>query len=223
MFIHQDFQQFFPHPDGKFPTKYPSVTRILSATEDRSGLDAWIARVGEAEAARISKESTEFGNSLHDRIERYFLHPDIPLEELPPGRLSFTYDALQSKLSQKDIVPVGIEIPLQSHILQVQGRADFIGYINGELHIVDWKTSKKMKERKWIGNYFKQATAYALCFKEMTGIPVKHLSIVICGELFCQWESDLTKNWVSKLKESFDEYKAITDISLGSNGSVYSD
>ena len=34
-------------------TKLPSVTTILSATKDKAALDAWAARVGEAEAEQL--------------------------------------------------------------------------------------------------------------------------------------------------------------------------
>jgi hypothetical protein len=37
--------------------KLPSVTTILSATKDKSGLDAWAERVGRDNAERIKKRS----------------------------------------------------------------------------------------------------------------------------------------------------------------------
>jgi len=39
----------------------PSVTTILSATKDKKSLDAWAARVGEAEANRIKNEAATVG------------------------------------------------------------------------------------------------------------------------------------------------------------------
>lgn len=204
MFISDDFAQYFPITDGKFEVRYPSVTRILSALSDNRFLEEWRSRVGKEVAERISKESSEFGNSLHSRIERHFLKEE--LEEIGPGRLSFTFSQLLSKLKLKTIDPVGIEVPMQSKVVRVQGRCDFIAIVDGELTIIDWKTSNKPRMKSWNDGYFIQAAAYALCFKEMTGVLPKKLAIVICGEQFCQWETEDLLPWVAKLKEKVHAY-----------------
>lgn len=204
MYLVPEFEKFFPVTDGKFEVRYPSVTRILGALSDKSFLEEWIARVGQEEADRISKESTEFGEALHSRIENFLMGE--PLEELKPGRLSFTFDSLLGKLRFKKVKPIGLEVPLQSHVVKVQGRCDFVGYVDGELVILDWKTSKKPRMKSWNDSYFIQAAAYALCFKEMTGILPKKLCIVICGEQFCQWETEDLLPWVQRLKETIREY-----------------
>ena len=204
MYISQEYEQFFPVKDGKFEVRFPSVTKILGALSDKSFLEEWKARVGEEEANRISRESTEFGDSLHNHIENYFL--GNPLPDLKPSRLSFTFSQLLSKLKLKTIDPVGIEVPMQSKVVRVQGRCDFIAIVDGELTIIDWKTSNKPRMKSWNDGYFIQAAAYALCFKEMTGVLPKKLAIVICGEQFCQWETEDLLPWVAKLKEKVHAY-----------------
>jgi genome maintenance exonuclease 1 len=207
MYVIPEFSQFFTVTDGKFPVRYPSVTKILGALQDKTFLEEWKARVGQEEAARISKEASEFGDALHNRIERYLMGEE--LEELKTGRLSFTFQSLLGKLRFKKIKPVGIELPLQSHIVKTQGRCDFVGYVDGELVILDWKTSNKPRIKSWNDSYFIQAAAYALCFKEMTGVLPTKLMIVICGEQFCQWETEDLLPWVAKLKEKIREYYKI--------------
>lgn len=204
MYIDSSFKHLFPVTDGKFEKRYPSVTRILGALSDKTFLEEWRQRVGDEEADRISKESSEFGESLHSRIESYLMGE--PLSEIKDGRLSFTFETLLNKLRFKKIKPIGIELPLQSHIVKVQGRCDFVGYVDDELVILDWKTSKNPRVKSWNEGYFIQVAAYALCFKEMTGILPKKLVIVVCGELFCQWETEDLLPWISKLKEKIDEY-----------------
>ena len=54
-------------------------------------------------------------------------------------------------------------------------RVDCIGEYEGELAVIDFKTSEKIKPEKWLENYFVQETAYACMYYEMTGIPVKKL------------------------------------------------
>ena len=52
--------------------KYPSVTTILGAMTDKSGIDKWRKRVGDEEADRISKFSANRGTVMHQFCE-YFL------------------------------------------------------------------------------------------------------------------------------------------------------
>ena len=49
-------------PDGA----YPSITTILGKTADNTWLQKWIERVGEEEAARVSKEATDRGTLVHE-------------------------------------------------------------------------------------------------------------------------------------------------------------
>ena len=50
--------------------KLSSVTTILSGTKDKSGLDAWAARVGPENAERIKNEAATVGTHMHNVIER---------------------------------------------------------------------------------------------------------------------------------------------------------
>ena len=50
---------------------FPSVTTILSATSDKSGLDRWRKKVGEEEANRISTLSMNRGTVMHRLVELY--------------------------------------------------------------------------------------------------------------------------------------------------------
>ena len=49
--------------------KVPSVTTILSATKDRTGLDKWRRRVGEAEADKIMHQASTIGTEMHQVLE----------------------------------------------------------------------------------------------------------------------------------------------------------
>ena len=68
-----------------------------------------------------------------------------------------------------------IERTLFSEYLGLAGRVDCIGEYEGELAIIDFKTSEKIKPEAWLENYFVQETAYACMYYEMTGIPVTKL------------------------------------------------
>ena len=49
----------------------PSVTTILSATGDHSGIDAWKRRVGPKTAKVVVDEATAIGTAVHLAIENY--------------------------------------------------------------------------------------------------------------------------------------------------------
>ena len=65
-------------PDGD----YPSITTILGKTANNVWLQAWKDKVGEEEAARISKEATDRGTLVHEYAEHYFNNEDINISDI---------------------------------------------------------------------------------------------------------------------------------------------
>ena len=51
----------------------PSVTTILSATGDHSGIDAWKTRLGHKTAKAVVDDATTIGNAVHLSIENYLM------------------------------------------------------------------------------------------------------------------------------------------------------
>jgi len=173
--------------------KYPSVTTVLGAMTDSSGLDAWRKRVGEEEADRISKFSTNRGTIMHQMIE-YFLGSEkdsqkerlkeaqtliikfskeegFTEEELDMGRRLF-YSFYNNGFFDKISKVISIEETLYSHQMGgYAGRVDNI-YENEKAHLVilDFKTSRKRKKKDWIKNYFLQISAYFIAYWEMHGV-----------------------------------------------------
>lgn len=88
------------------------------------------------------------------------------------------FESLRPELDKINNI-LGQEKVLYSDRLKVAGRVDCIGEYNGVLSIIDFKTAKKPKKEEWIQNYFMQATFYALCVYELTGVKVKNLAILI--------------------------------------------
>ena len=54
-----------------------------------------------------------------------------------------------------------IERTLYSEYLGLAGRVDCIAEYEGELAVIDFKTSEKIKPEKWLENYFVQEMFYA--------------------------------------------------------------
>jgi genome maintenance exonuclease 1 len=75
-----------------------------------------------------------------------------------------------------------LEGSLYSTYFGIAGTVDCIAEFDGELAIIDFKTSVKPKPREWIDGYFVQCCAYACMLYELTGITVKKFVIIMTCE-----------------------------------------
>ncbi len=161
-------------PDG---SSFNSVTTVLKVLSE-DAIQAWRRRVGEDVANKIGVRAANRGTAVHSIIERYL---DNNLEydkDVMPDVLS-TFKDVQPILDESISEILGLEAPLYSKHLKLAGRVDCVGVFNDKLSIIDFKTSRKLKKKEWIHNYFAQASAYAIMFEERTGIPVPQLVILI--------------------------------------------
>ena len=161
-----DGKRFYVTPEGNF---YPSITTVLSS-QDKPGIDKWKKAVGEKEAKRISKESMRIGTAVHQMAEFYLSNYIIKLKD-EDKKIVDTFNRLRFLLGNINNI-VGLEIPLFSDLLRVAGTTDCIAEYNGQLSIIDFKTSRKPKKEEWIDDYYMQTFAYKLMFEEMTGIEI---------------------------------------------------
>ena len=168
--------RFYRVPSGKL---YPSITSVTSFY-NRDVFIKWRKKVGEEEANRITKESTFRGTKYHDVVEYYIRNGTIDgLDMLPSTK--FLFLSSKENLDRIDNIHA-LEKSLYSDYLGLAGRVDCIAEFDGELAVIDFKTSTKIKPEKWIENYFVQETAYACMYFEMTGIPVKKLITIMVTE-----------------------------------------
>jgi len=162
-------------PDGA----YPSITTILGKTADNTWLLKWIERVGEEEAARVSKEATDRGTLVHEYAERHFNGEDISdlaLQTLDVRQMS--HDLI--KMAESGIDEVwGQEQVLWSNKYRYAGRTDMVGIWKGKPTIIDFKTSKKKKYVKQITDYFIQCCAYAVAHNELYGTGIRNMAVLI--------------------------------------------
>ena len=158
----------------------PSVTTILSATSDKTALIAWRKRVGETEANRISTESAGLGTKVHNSLEKYILEEDwdsFGTNVVSQLAKTMTMEMIDKGLSKVNEI-YGVEVGLLAEGLYA-GTSDAIGMYEGQESIIDFKTSKKIKKREWINDYFMQGCAYALAHNEMFGSDIKKVAILM--------------------------------------------
>ena len=158
----------------------PSVTTILSATSDKTHLLAWRKRVGDAEANRISTESAGLGTIVHNSIEKYMLGKEYEVQGTNAAR-AMARDMVAS-LAKNGLCHInevwGLECGLIAEGLYA-GTADCVGIYKGAPCIIDFKTSKQIKKKEWITDYFLQCSAYRLAYNEMFGTQINRAVILM--------------------------------------------
>jgi genome maintenance exonuclease 1 len=172
--------------------KLVSITSVISHYS-KEKFAKWRQRVGEEEANRITKRATNRGTDTHTLIEQYLRNMDLVSDILPISEMLFQIS--RPVLDRINNIHT-LEGSLYSEILGVAGTVDCIAEFDGELAVVDFKTSAKPKPREWIEGYFVQTMFYGMALYEMTGIPIKKLVIIMTcenGECVVYEERDLKK------------------------------
>jgi len=205
--------RLYDTPSGKLP----SVTTILSSTEtqeEKDGLQQWRDFVGHKTADLITKEASTIGSFMHGNLENRLLgKPDIS------GTMPIRVQARKmADLMQQNLWPnisevTGMEVPLY-HPGLYAGTTDLIGVHDGELSIIDYKNSRKLKKKEYISNYFMQGAAYALAHNELYGTNIKKIVIAVVArteplqyqEFIITDEFDKYADmWISRLEQYYKD------------------
>lgn len=193
--------------------KLPSVTTILGETKDKSGLEKWKKRVGEAEATRISNLSMNRGTIMHRLIELYktktegeatqrlvelkaIAKEDDEVNEFkddPNGALyleeawKFFYKFWSNSSDYFDQIQEVLEAETFLWTVKGGGWAGTVDNISklvdNQIKIIDYKNSRKPKREEWVIDYYLQASAYFIAYWDMTGTKAQGAEIWIANEL----------------------------------------
>ena len=201
-----DGKRVYATPNGEF---YPSITTVIgNNAKKQAGLAKWRARVGKEKAAAISSRSASRGTKFHSITEDYLnneldieKYKDSPLPVVMFEQTKKTFDRIGNIYLQ--------EAFLYSKHLEVAGRVDLVAEFDGELSIIDFKTSAEPKREAYLYDYFVQETAYACCFQELYSLTVKQLVTIVACE---NGETQVVikppkKEYLLKLIQYIDEYQ----------------
>jgi genome maintenance exonuclease 1 len=172
-----DGVRYYSIPDVEELIKLVSITSITSHFNKEIFIK-WRKRVGDVEADKITKAATRRGTDMHTLTEYYLKNDNLP--DVPPIS-EFLFKIAKGELNKINNI-YALEGALYSRQLGVAGTVDCIAEYDGELAIIDFKTSKKPKPREWVEHYFVQAMAYGCMLYEMRDIPVKKLVIIMACE-----------------------------------------
>ena len=197
-------QRHYLTPTGE---KYPSVTTVLDKTSDKSHLVKWKARVGEEEAARVTKRATTRGTAVHSLCEKYVLNQPIDISKEMPFNVHM-FKQLEKFLHANVNNIRGSESSLYSHKLKVAGSCDLIASYRNHAAIIDFLTSNKLKKLEWIENYFLQCAMYSYMFWEMTQQyhPKLVVAIAVEEETEAQIFEQDVNDWIDKASDRCKRY-----------------
>ena len=195
----------------------PSVTTVLSGTSNnKEGIEKWRQKVGDVEADRIMKQSTDIGTAVHEAIEKYLSkeHWD-DFEE--------TNDQLMARKMTSKFINKGLEKITEIWGLEVglildnlyAGTADCVGTYQDIPSLIDFKTARRIKRREWIEDYFLQGCAYANAHNVMFNTEIKQIVILMVDrdlvfkEFIVRLDefNELTTKWKKRLIYFDKKYK----------------
>ncbi len=188
---HVDGVRYYKVPDDEELIKLVSITSVTSHFNKEIFIN-WRKKVGNEKADKITKAATTRGTDMHTLTEHYLKNENLP--SVPPIS-EFLFKIAKRKLNLINNI-YALEGPLYSRKLGIAGTVDCIAEYDGELAIIDFKTSKKPKPREWIEHYFVQAMAYGCMLYEMKNISIKKLVIIMAcenGECVVYEETDKSK------------------------------
>ena len=194
-------KRFYVTPEGE---RYQSITSILSNLS-KDGIQKWRNRVGEKEANRIVAQASRRGTSVHALCEKYINNEESALDgELP--HIVEMFRSIEPFLDRIDNIRL-VEGALWSDELKVAGRADLIAEFDGELAVIDYKTSTYRKSWEMCHKFFMQGTFYAHAFEERTKTPIENIIIIMAVEgdepMLCR---ETKSRWLEPLKEVIYKY-----------------
>jgi genome maintenance exonuclease 1 len=207
---HPDGNRFYVCPEGN---QLSSVTTILGATEDKTGLMEWRAWVGDKKADQIRDEATGLGSLMHTHLENWMMQIERPRGNNLVRQMASNMADIIIKRGLVNVSEVWAMEEMLYFPKLYAGTADLIGIHNGQPAIMDYKTTNKMKSKDKINNYACQLSAYALAHNELFGTDIKRgVIFMVARDLSFQeyvFEGEeftkATDEWLERLDKFFNQ------------------
>lgn len=198
--------RLYKTPDGKC---YPSATTVVGILNKKK-IEEWRQKVGEEEANKVSKWASEHGTRFHELMENTLQNGTQHIDLF--NEFCVVYPKLLREIYPHISNVVAIEERMYSDTLEVAGTADLIAEWNGELAILDWKTSRHKKAPSDCLSYWLQLASYAVMLKERKGLEVKKLVLLFNenDEDCYYYEQSNIQLWIERFKKIREIYRQQT-------------
>lgn len=156
-------ERFYISDDGI--TYYPSVTTVLEAYYKGYGFYQWLKDVGN-NADEIMKRAGESGTKIHNAIDNILMGNSVEWSA-ESGSLNYTLEEWQmlNKFmefwNKYNPEIIAFEKNLVSDTYKIGGTTDLVCKINGEIWLIDYKTSNYIHKSHEL-----QLSAYATLWNE---------------------------------------------------------
>ena len=205
--IEKEDGHYYQTPKGDI---FPSITTILQKTmsaEKQQNLENW--KDQETAARYITEESSLVGTQTHKLIEDY-LNEIEQTEEVRLLSVAHFNNLIPFLQKINDIH--GTELRLYSNAMKLAGMSDCIAKYDGELSIIDYKTKRSNQQEEWMTDHFIQGTAYSEMFKELSGIEIKQVVILVSSEKNTRMEFvKKTKDYKDLLTKRLNQFYDIIE------------
>ena len=185
-------------PNG---VQVPSVTTVLDRTKDKTTLNEWASRVGQAEADRQREQAAYIGTNMHATLECIINGDAMKFGTdwmaMKGHQMAFT---LANKYFGAISAIHGSEVGLY-YKDRYAGTTDLVATYRGKLAIIDFKQSVKPKRHEYITDYFHQLAAYAVAHDCMHGTSIDYAAVLIAVQ-------DGTTQEFTTAGREFEEFKA---------------
>ncbi len=169
--------RYYVNSEGK---KYLSVTSFVSKFSDnKAEIEKWKQSIGEEEAHKVLVAAGTRGTAIHLACENLLLNKDW-------SDISMFYKqdfiAMKKHLESHVDNVFALEHQMYSDALGLAGTVDCIAEYDGEMCIIDFKTSSRLKYRNEINTYFLQCAAYGIMVYERYKIKISNIVILMVVE-----------------------------------------
>ena len=131
---------------------YPSVTTVKSILSNE-GLKNWFKHSSAEEIKQKTEHGINVGNIVHDCIEELLTHGSCSIDDIEDNKVkkdaSKYLQGFMNFYEEHTITPQELEVSVLNSKYEIAGTIDFVGKLDGELALIDWKTSNSKDEIGW--------------------------------------------------------------------------
>jgi hypothetical protein len=196
--------------------RIPGTTTIISRFKDSGALLWWAYSQGQAaQRGEINSlydqrdEAAGIGTLVHEMVEKHIKSDVLPaLDSLTPEQLEKVQSGFNAYLKWESMTKLKIveqEMQLVSEQYQFGGCPDAIGEIDGELCLIDWKTSKGVYQ-----DYLIQLAAYNYLWHENHSDRPLTGGFHLCK--FSKEHGDFSHHFWPELNDAWESFKLMRQL-----------